>query len=166
MGKACIQVSLVLGMALAVMGCNTSTGGDESKTSAVYTYSSSEKVSVDEATLEDLAPYASFCQGQKRCVTICHRPPGNPANGKTKVLPLAAIAAHLNHGGPHVDKDYIGACGASEGGGGGSDGGDDGGSDGGGTGGGGGETPAWCVPYILIDANCDGYVDDNGELLL
>jgi hypothetical protein len=37
-------------------------------------------------------------------VTLCHIPPGNPANGHTLVVGQAAVAAHLAHG------DYLGAC--------------------------------------------------------
>lgn len=39
-------------------------------------------------------------------VTICHRPPGNPAGQKTLSLPVSAVAAHLAHG------DVMGACGS------------------------------------------------------
>ena len=37
-------------------------------------------------------------------VVICHVPPGNPNNAKTKTLPASAIPAHLAHG------DYLGPC--------------------------------------------------------
>jgi hypothetical protein len=69
-------------------------------------------------------------------VTICHIPPGNPANAHTITVGASAVKAHLAHG------DDIGPCG---GGGGGSGGGTDGGTSGGGgtdggTSGGGGGT--------------------------
>jgi hypothetical protein len=38
-------------------------------------------------------------------VSICHIPPGNPANAMTKCIPAPAVASHLSHG------DYLGACG-------------------------------------------------------
>jgi hypothetical protein len=63
-------------------------------------------------------------------VTICHIPPGNPANAHTITVGAPAVKAHLAHG------DEIGPCG----GGGGDDGGTGGGGDDGGTGGGGGGT--------------------------
>jgi hypothetical protein len=44
-------------------------------------------------------------------VTICHIPPGNPANRHTIEVGQPAVNAHLAHG------DYIGACGAGGGGG-------------------------------------------------
>lgn len=44
-------------------------------------------------------------------VTICHIPPGNPANRHTIEVGQAAVNAHLAHG------DHIGACGSGGGGG-------------------------------------------------
>ncbi len=39
-------------------------------------------------------------------VTICHRPPGNPQNGRTLVLPEPAAEAHLKR----HKRDTPGAC--------------------------------------------------------
>ncbi len=58
-------------------------------------------------------------------VTICHIPPGNPANAHTITVGEPAVRAHLAHG------DTIGACGSADGGSGGGGGGGDGGGDGG-----------------------------------
>jgi hypothetical protein len=38
-------------------------------------------------------------------VTICHIPPGNPANAHTITVGAPATSAHLDHG------DYLGTCG-------------------------------------------------------
>ena len=43
--------------------------------------------------------------GGEEKVTICHRPPGNPANEHTITVGAPAVPAHLAHG------DSIGACG-------------------------------------------------------
>jgi hypothetical protein len=37
-------------------------------------------------------------------VTICHIPPGNPANAKTKTIGADSVPDHLAHG------DFIGVC--------------------------------------------------------
>ncbi len=44
-------------------------------------------------------------------VTICHVPPGNPANEHTISVGASAVPAHLAHG------DSLGACGNGDGGG-------------------------------------------------
>jgi len=41
---------------------------------------------------------------EKKKVTICHRPPGNPSNAHTISVGEPATAAHLKHG------DHLGAC--------------------------------------------------------
>jgi len=56
----------------------------------------------------NLAPPASLeeatSQALKVGVTLCHIPPGNPANAQTIFVGQAAVAAHLAHG------DYLGEC--------------------------------------------------------
>ena len=64
--------------------------------------------------------------------TVCHIPPGNPANAHTICIGNAAVAKHLEKHG-----DFVGTCSCT---GGGSDGGSGGGGGGGtGSGGGGGD---------------------------
>ncbi len=64
--------------------------------------------------------------------TVCHIPPGNPANAHTICVGNAAVPAHINHG------DFIGTCSCAGGGSGGSGGGGGGTGSGGGGGGGSG----------------------------
>lgn len=84
-------------------------------------------------------------------VTICHVPPGNPANAHTITVGAPAVKAHLAHG------DTIGACGSGVDGGGGGGGESDGGS-----GGGGGGCGAIGDPCTGLDQCCAGLacVDD------
>jgi uncharacterized membrane protein YgcG len=63
--------------------------------------------------------------------TVCHIPPGNPANAHTICVGNAAVPAHVDHG------DFLGTC-SCGGDGSGSDGGSGSGGGGGGTGSGGG----------------------------
>ena len=52
---------------------------------------------------------ANGSPGRDHKVTICHFPPGNPANMQTITIDWSAVPAHVaNHG------DYIGVCGADE----------------------------------------------------
>jgi hypothetical protein len=46
--------------------------------------------------------------GDDNKVTICHQPPGKPAERKTMTVPKSAVNAHLAHG------DYLGECKAEE----------------------------------------------------
>ncbi len=45
------------------------------------------------------------CGNNNNKVSICHIPPGNPANAQTKCVSANAVAGHLGHG------DYVGPCG-------------------------------------------------------
>jgi len=67
--------------------------------------------------------------------TVCHIPPGNPANAHTICIGNAAVQAHLDHHG-----DFIGTCSCGGGDGGGGDGSGSGSGSGSGDGGGGGGT--------------------------
>lgn len=142
------------------------------------------KVYLEKASFDDVGDHLAECHGKAKnqiCVQICHRPPGNPDNSKDMVLPLQAISAHLNHGGPNHDhKDYLGFCDEDDGSGGGEDtggGSDTGGGDDGSTSGGGDEgsttgsgeeepeIPEWCKLHYDVDNNCDGRDDVTGESL-
>lgn len=48
----------------------------------------------------------SFAQGQGGKITICHVPPGNPANAHSITISANAWPAHQAHG------DQLGACGS------------------------------------------------------
>lgn len=126
-------------------------------------------VSLMKANSQDITDHRVECRGKdagKVCVEICHRPPGNPANSKTMILPLPAVFAHLKHGNS-TQPDTLGSCEFSEGGGahpGEGDPGDgypgegdhedenDDGEDE-------GDLPVWCEENLDIDADCDGFDD-------
>ena len=65
--------------------------------------------------------------------TVCHIPPGNPANAHTICIGNAAVQPHLDHHG-----DFLGTCSCSGSGGSGGSGGTGSGGGGGGNGSGGG----------------------------
>ncbi len=154
---------LALASTILLAACRASEQPATSSTSGTVTLQNNQnKISLDEAYLDQMEPYIFECKHRTLCVQICHRPPGNPENSKTLDLPLQATVAHLNHGGEHEDKDYIGPCDASSGGPAaatGDDTTDDTTDD---TAGGGSTVPLWCQAFLSIDANCDGLNDQTG----
>jgi hypothetical protein len=60
---------------------------------------------LDDGTIEHGAHLHACDPSDHKKTTICHIPPGNPANAHTICVGNAAVPAHLhNHG------DYLGAC--------------------------------------------------------
>lgn len=101
----------VLVLALAIAGCKgQGPGSGEDGISAPVPPVFQQKIYLNEADFEQVAGYVTVCQGKKICISLCHRPPGNPRNARHRVLPLSATAAHLRHGGPDHPRDYLGEC--------------------------------------------------------
>lgn len=59
-------------------------------------------------TLVPLTSSAPANNHQDKKITICHIPPGNPANFHSISVSINALDAHLAHG------DYVGSCDGSE----------------------------------------------------
>lgn len=108
-------------LTLFFAGCNSNNENSSAGSLASQTQASieeslqakSQSVFLDEATSEDIINYVTECRGRSKrqvCVTICHRPPGNPTRGKTLLLPLKASLAHLSHGHEREENDYLGPC--------------------------------------------------------
>lgn len=100
-------VARVLGLAGALgigfltgFGCGGDTDvTDESNMAAL------KACGLDDGTVEHGAHLRACAPGDQKKTTICHIPPGNPANAHTLCIGNAAVPAHLdNHG------DYLGAC--------------------------------------------------------
>lgn len=153
--------------------CEEADNLDASLESSNYQYQS--LVYLKSASLDDVAEFIVDCPGKGKnnnpCVVICHRPPGNPENSKTMILPFKAASAHLDHGNANAeDQDYLGECQADTGDSGGDDSDDAGDTGDGGDSGDTGSTeeddrPLWCQQIQHIDANCDGFHDETGEPL-
>lgn len=133
--KAMIQnfMCLVLPIGLLV-GCGSSED-DRAQSELVEpideTLVEKKRVYLNQASEADFEPFIIDAEGQEQLV-ICHIPPGNPRNFKSKLVPLTAVEAHLNHGHEaslksengkkhkHSDnqvyrlEDYLGACGELE----------------------------------------------------
>lgn len=68
------------------------------------------EVLIEDATYGPLAIRMTFpgvgnkLSPKQDWVTICHIPPGNPANAHTITIAMSALPAHLAHG------DYVGSC--------------------------------------------------------
>lgn len=137
----------------AVIGCG---GGVDESSSAQRALADGEgddprlrTCHLDDGTVERDARVHACDGADKKKTTICHVPPGNPANAHTLCIGNAAVPAHLRH-----HPDYLGPChderpcGPSGAGGGGGAGSGGAGGAGNGAGGNGGtpETPPTLIP--------------------
>jgi hypothetical protein len=85
---------------LAGFGCGAETDAPEGSNLAAL-----KACGLDDGTVEHGAHLRACDPGDHKKTTICHIPPGNPANAHTLCIGNAAVPAHLsNHG------DYLGAC--------------------------------------------------------
>src|ERR1051325_5052686 len=82
-------------------GCNMSI--DEESTSA--TWAEIVACGLDDGSVEHSATLHACDPQSTKKTTICHIPPGNPANAHTICVGNAAVPAHVNNHG-----DSIGAC--------------------------------------------------------
>lgn len=101
--------------ATALIGCgetqSSKSGGVSDPLSSTSVSSPDQKAYLASAKCGDVRPHVHSCGHGVRCVEVCHRPPGNPTNQKTMLLPLAATAAHMHHGQHHHgEMDYLGPC--------------------------------------------------------
>lgn len=108
-------LALALSFPLGMSACTTSSSTTD--TSSAVTL---QALTDAGCTLDDPDPRACDPADANK-TTVCHIPPGNPANAHTICVGNAAVPAHLDHG------DVLGTCICP---------GDDGGSDDGGDGGG------------------------------
>ena len=85
---------------LAGFGCGADTDVTEESNIAAL-----RACGLDDGTVERGAHLRACEPGNQKKTTICHIPPGNPANAHTLCIGNAAVPAHLNNHG-----DYLGAC--------------------------------------------------------
>ena len=85
---------------LAGFGCGADTDVTEESDIAAL-----KACGLDDGTVEHGAHLHACAPGSTKKTTICHIPPGNPANAHTLCIGNAAVPAHLNNHG-----DYLGAC--------------------------------------------------------
>jgi hypothetical protein len=98
-----------LGLALglgAFVGCGQTTGADDaSGASEAQKAAVLKACHLDDGSVDHDADVRACDPQDDKKTTICHLPPGNPANAHTLCIGNAAVAAHLkNH------HDYLGAC--------------------------------------------------------
>jgi hypothetical protein len=101
------SVARVLGLAGALgIGFLTGVGcADDSDATEESNIAALRACGLDDGTVEHGARLHACEPGNQKKTTICHIPPGNPANAHTLCIGNAAVPAHLeNHG------DYLGAC--------------------------------------------------------
>jgi len=103
--KSLLSTALVgAGLIALSQGCGTGMEDTTPSTSAVM---SAEIVAchLDDGTVEHGAKLHACDPQDHKKTTICHIPPGNPANAHTLCIGNAGVPAHLrNHG------DYLGVC--------------------------------------------------------
>jgi hypothetical protein len=98
-----------LGLALglgALVGCGQATTADDTSAAAEAQKAAVLKAChLDDGSVDHSADVRACDPQDDKKTTICHLPPGNPANAHTLCIGNAAVAAHLkNH------HDYLGAC--------------------------------------------------------
>lgn len=87
-----------------IAGCDSE--ADEMSLAAAQRLKILNACHLNDGTIEDDADLLRACDPQNtKKTTVCHVPPGNPANAHTICIGNAAVAKHLhNHG------DYLGPC--------------------------------------------------------
>ncbi len=100
------SLARVLGLAgslgvgfVAGIACDADTDVEEDNIAAL------RACGLDDGTVDRHAQVHACDPGNQKKTTICHIPPGNPANAHTLCIGNAAVPAHLdNHG------DHLGVC--------------------------------------------------------
>lgn len=102
-----LPITYLFALALALpLGCGGSgTGTGQQNDTAANPNNGSNSDDVVDCTDSGLPSDG----GSSHKVTICHFPPGNPANAHTISVGAPAVPAHLAHG------DHLGPCGPGEG---------------------------------------------------
>ncbi|RJS20865.1 hypothetical protein DRW03_19520 [Corallococcus sp. H22C18031201] len=100
-----INSTVVLGALFALLagGCGGSAGADAEWGTGGANLGASPGIAKDGRGVEDGG------SGGNDHVSVCHIPPGNPANAHTIIVGAPAVEAHLRHG------DTLGACGGDAG---------------------------------------------------
>lgn len=120
--KKLFMISGIATLCLSFIACNGSEKAaidvsHEDSLSASSSDASATPRSIAKASVKDIEDNLAPCNSRKDkgkiCVYVCHRPPGNPANSKTMILPLSSTLAHLKHG-HSLQPDTVGLCGGSD----------------------------------------------------
>ena len=97
------QLVALLGLSMAI-GCGDPESTDE-ESSVAQNLKDHAMCGINDGTLHRHDEVRACDPANKKKTTICHVPPGNPANAHTLCIGNAAVAAHLrNH------PDYLGPC--------------------------------------------------------
>jgi len=95
-------LSLSAFASLLGFGCLMGCGGPPEATSAEETLAALTACHLNDGTVEHDAQIRACDPQDTKKTTICHIPPGNPANAHTLCVGNAAVPAHLKHHGDHV----------------------------------------------------------------
>ena len=98
-------LGVLFGLA-TIVACGVGSSDDESEASLSERQAALTACGLNDGTVDPADVDVRACDpGNKKKTTICHVPPGNPANAHTLCVGNAAVRAHLSH-----HDDYLGPC--------------------------------------------------------
>jgi hypothetical protein len=101
----CVTALVTMFAVSVVPGCGEDDSDHDDESSVTQNLKDQAACGIDDGTVGKHDQVRACDPNNKKKTTICHVPPGNPANAHTLCIGNAAVEAHLrNH------PDYLGPC--------------------------------------------------------